>query len=317
MALKNHRAGRCWACGDPHLSADDPSEHIVQSALGGALTTDRFAKSCNRQLGRRVDQPFLRDFLIAVSRARHGIRDPRRPRRPPPNPRHHAKTAEGQPVVFDWRDGGMILPPHIYEDDERVVITAETEEEARKAAEAKIGRMRQGGQKFKPDPAVQRKKSEEPIEARMELSFSTTIRARAAAKIALGAFSLVLPEEWLNSEAAKLLQSWLWDETPKTADGGTIFASPQQVPDPMDKFCRPPEHLLFFMPSYQAHANFGIALFGEEFTVVSTGPLDHPAPETAWCLDPLAHTTQETTFSDLVIRARHVYAEQFAQSSKR
>jgi hypothetical protein len=316
MAPKKSRPGRCWACGESHLAAGDPPEHIVQSALGGSLTTDHFAGSCNRELGRRVDQPFLRDFLIAVSRARHGIRDPRRPRRPPPNPRHRAKTKDGQPVVFDWRDGGLTLPPYVSEDDERVVITAETEQEARKAAEARIGRMRRKGQEFKPGPAVQREKSDEPIEARMELSFSATIRARAAAKIALGAFSLVLPEDWLDSDAAKLLQGWLWDESPKTADGGTIFASPQKVPDPMDKFCRPPEHLLFFMPSHQAHANFGIALFGEEFMVVSTGPLDHPAPETAWCLDPVAHTAQETTFSDLVIRARHAYAEQFAQTSQ-
>jgi len=150
----------------------------------------------------------------------------------------------------------------------------------------------------------------------MALSLSSTIRARVAAKIALGAFSLVLPEDWLDTAAAKLLQSWLWDKSPKTADGGTIFASPQKVPDPMDKFCRPPEHLLFFLPGDQAHANFGIALFGEEFMVVSTGPLDHPAPKTAWCLDPIAHTHQETSFSELVMRARQAYAAEFAQASQ-
>lgn len=315
MSLKS-RPGRCWACGEAHLAIGDPVEHIVESALGGSLTTDRFAGSCNRELGRRVDQPFLRDFLVTVSRARHGIRDPRRPHRPPPNPRHRAETPEGQPVIFDWRDGGMFLPPHIHEDEERVIVTAETEEEARRAAETRIARMRRGGQEFKPGPSVRREKPDAPTEARMTLALSTTIRARVAAKIALGAFSLVLPEDWLDTEAAKLLQSWLWDESPKTADGGTIFASPKKVPDPMDKFCRPPEHLLFFLPSHQTHANFGIALFGEEFMVVSTGPLDHPAPETAWCLDPIAGTHEETSFSDLVIRARQAYAAEFARGSQ-
>jgi hypothetical protein len=130
VASKKRRLGRCWACGKPHRSVGDPPEHIVQSALGGTLTTDRFARDCNRELGSRVDQPFLRDFVVAVSRAHHGIRDPRRPQRPPPNPRHHAKTKDGQAVVFDWRDGGVIFPPQVSEDEERVIITAQTEQEA-------------------------------------------------------------------------------------------------------------------------------------------------------------------------------------------
>jgi hypothetical protein len=40
----------------------------------------------------------------------------------------------------------------------------------------------------------------------MGISLDATIRARVAAKIALGAFSFVLPEDWLDSDAAKLLQ---------------------------------------------------------------------------------------------------------------
>jgi len=316
MNPKKPRPGRCWACGESHLAVGDPPEHIVGSALGSTLTTDRFAGSCNRELGRRVDQPFFRDFLVGVRRARYGIRDPRRPHRPPPNPRHHAKTPEGQRVVFDWRDGGLTVPPHVFENDERVIITAETEQEARKVAETKIARLRQKGQESKLVPAVHREVPNAPMEARMGLSLSSTIRAKVAAKIALGVFSLVLPEDWLDTDAAKLLQGWLWDESPKTPDGGTIFASPQKVPDPMDKFCRPPEHLLFFLPTAKEHVNLGIALFGEEFMVVGSGPLDYPAPETAWCLDPVAHTHQETTLSDLVMRARHAYTKQFTEASQ-
>lgn len=292
----------------------DPPEHIGGSALGSTLTTDRFAWDCNCELGRRVDQLFMRDFLVSVSRARHGVRDPRHPHRPPPNPRHHAKTAEGQRVVFDWRDGGVTVPPRVFEDEGRVVVSAETEQEARRAAEVKIARLRRRGQEFKPEMTVRRTKVERPEEARMTLSLSSTIRAKVAAKIALGIFSLVLPEDWLDTATAKLLQSWLWNEAPRTSDGEKIFAIPRKVPEPMDKFCRPPEHALFFLPSTKAHANLGIALFGEEFMVVGTGPLDHPAPETAWLLDPIARTHRETTFSDLVMRARHAYAEEFAQA---
>jgi hypothetical protein len=190
--------------------------------LGSTLTTDRFAWDCNRELGRRIDQPFMRDFLVSVSRARHGVRDPRHPRRPPPNPRHHAKTAEGQRVVFDWRDGGVTLPPRVFDDEGRVVVSAETEQEARRAAEVKIARLRRKGQEFKPGMVVRQVKVERPEEARMTLSLSSTIRARVAAKIALGIFSLVLSEDWLDTATAKLLQSWLWNEAPRTSDGEKI-----------------------------------------------------------------------------------------------
>jgi hypothetical protein len=217
-------------------------------------------------------------------------------------------------VIFDWRDGGISLPPHIVEDDERVVITAETEQEAQRAADARISRLRQRGQKFEPDPTVRREKSDKPVEAQMTVSLSSTIRAKVAAKIALGAFSLVLPEDWLDTGAARLLQSWLWDEAPKTADGEKIFAVPKRVPDPIDKFCCPPEHLLFFLPSTSADVKFGIALFGEELMVVNAGPLDGPAPEVAWRLDPIALTCEETTQTDLVLRARDAYLKDLSQS---
>jgi hypothetical protein len=317
MATTKKRPGRCWACGESHLAVGDPPEHIGGSALGSTLTTDRFAWDCNRELGRRVDQPFMRDFLVSVSRARHGIRDPRRSHRPPPNPRHQARTVEGQRVVFDWRDGGITVPPHVFEDEGRVIVSAETEQEARRVAERKISRLRRKGQEFEPGMVVRRTNAQEPEEARMTLSLSSTIRAKVAAKIALATFSLVLPEDWLDTATAKLLQSWLWDEAPRTSDGEKIVAIPRKVPEPMDKFCRPPEHALFFLPSTKAHANLGIALFGEEFMVVGTGPLAHPPPEKAWLLDPIAHTHRATTFSELVMRARYAYAEEFARVSKR
>lgn len=195
-----------------------------------------------------------------------------------------------------------------------MVITAQTEQEARKAANTKIERMRQNGQMVKlSSPRTRREKTDKPIEAKMSLSFDSTIRARVAAKIALGTFSLVLPEDWLDTDAAKLLQSWLWDDSPKTATGETIFAAPRKVPPPIDKFCRPPEHTLFFMPGSQAHATFGIVLFGEELMVVGTGPLDCPVPEKAWRLNPIARTYDETSFWDLAIEARDAYAKEVVQ----
>jgi hypothetical protein len=307
MTPPSSRPGRCWACGEAHRAADDPAEHIVGSALGSVLTTNGFALSCNRELGVRVDQPFLRDFLVAVRRARYDIRDPRRPHRPPANPRHVAETESGWRVFFDWRDNGIHVPPHVVEDEERVLITAASEEEALEIAATKIARLREQGKDGKLQPTVDGTVAGAPSKAHMGISLDARIRARVAAKIALGAFSLVLPEDWLDSEAAKLLQSWLWDESPRTAEGGKIFAGPRRPPAPLDGFCRPPEHLLSFIPTVNAEVRFGMILFGEEFMAVSAGPLGQPPPQTAWCLDPIARTCLETTFSDLALRAVESY----------
>lgn len=303
------RPGRCWACGETHLAVDDPPEHIVESALGGVLTTDRFAGSCNKELGRRVDQPFCRDFLVQLRRAHHGLRDPRRPQRPPANPRHHAVTPDGRRVVFDWRGKSVFWPPHIRSEGERFMVKAQTEEEARRAADSKIERLRRDGVEVEAGQSKTVKQSQEPVEAKFTVSLSSTLRARVAAKIALGAFSLVLPEDWLDGDSAKLLQSWLWDEQPKTADGGVIFAAPRRVPPPMDAFGAPPKHTLFFLPGDDGGALFGIILFGEELMVVRTGPLGDRPPEIAWLLDPVARTCEEASFWDLALRARDTYPD--------
>lgn len=318
MSATSHRTRRCWACGRAHRAPDDPPEHIVGAGLGSVLTTDGFARSCNRELGRRVDQPFLRDFLVAVRRARYDIRDPRRPWRPPPNPVHHAETDSGRRVVFDWRGGDLQLPPHVVEDEERILITAESEEEARKIAATKLSRLRARGGEGKVMPVLRGQVAGAPVEARMGLSLDASIRARVAAKIALGAFSLVLPEDWLDTETAKLLQSWLWDDKPKTRSGKPIFAVPRKVPPPIDSFTAPPGHALFFMPGSGPGAVLGIVLFGEELMTVGTGPLDCHVPGVAWCLDPIARTCEETTFLDLAMRAQDAYPvkfEEFVRSS--
>lgn len=205
----------------------------------------------------------------------------------------------------------MTLPPHVVEDEGRVIITAENEAEARQAATAKAERLRRQGQAVELTPAkTRREKSDEPITAKMSLSFSSTLRPRVAAKIALGAFSLVLPEDWLDTDAAKLLQSWLWDEKPKTAGGDVIFAAPKRVPPPIDSFGHPPLHTLFFLPSGNS-AMFGIVLFGEELMMTATGALDCPAPEVAWQIDPIARTHEKTSFWDLAIKARDTYPAEY------
>ena len=230
----------------------------------------------------------------------------------PPNPRHDARTPEGRPVIFDWRDNGMYLPPHIYEDGENFVVSAETEEQAFDAAKTKLKRLGRNdeGTRLKP---VESNRKKGPLEARMSLSMSSTIRAKIAAKITLGALSLVLNDDWLGSDSAQLLQSWLWEDPPKLANGGTIFAAPKKVPHPFDKFCRPPEHLLWCFPGNRQRTRFAISLFGEEFMVVDAGRLDDPSMDIAWALDPVARSWEVTTFGDLLMRGRDIYEREMAE----
>jgi hypothetical protein len=299
------RPGRCWACGEPHLKVGDPVEHIVASAIGGVLTTDRFASDCNERLGRLIDQPFLRDPFVAIRRVRHGIKDPRRPR-PPASPRLAATTSDGRSAIFDLADNTVFWPPHFTEDGDRHRVTAQNKDEARRAVESKVERLRRDGFKVQVGQPRTVRQPDDPVEAKFTLSMDSFLRARVAAKIALGAFSLVLPEEWLDTDGAKLLQSWLWDERPKTEDGGVIFAAPQEVPSPIDTLGAPPKHTLFFLPGDGRGALFGIVLFGEELMVVRTGPLDGRPPEIAWQLDPITRTCKKTSFSDLALRAAGV-----------
>ena len=298
------RSGRCWACGEEHLASDDPPEHIVQAALGGTLTTDRFAADCNRELGRSVDQPFLRDFWVAAARARYDIRDPRRADRPPPIPSHTAHFPDGRPARIDMLDGKWepIPLPHVQEDDNKFIITASSFAEAERATSKKVSRLKRDGQKIESEPVMRWQKVENP-EVQVDISMSATIRVRAAAKVALGVLSLVLPDDWLDSEGAKQLQGWMWDDWPKNAEGQKIIAPPRRVPEPLSTICRPPEHLLFFSRGRGDELIFTAILLGEQMLPIRTNLAGAPRPTMAWTLDPKAHSCKETTFDDLLLRA--------------
>jgi hypothetical protein len=173
-------------------------------------------------------------------------------------------------------------------------------------AGTKVKRLERDGERYRVN-RVQWKKSNGPATAKATLSMSSTIRAKAAAKIALGALSLVLEDDWLDTEAPQLLQSWLWEDPPRLPNGGTIFAIPRKVPYPFSAFCRPPEHLMWCFPGNKQRTSFAIALFGEEFMVVDVGPLGDRILDIAWALDPVEQTWEVTSYMDLLMRGRETY----------
>ncbi len=54
---------------------------------------------------------------------------------------------------------------------------------------------------------------------------------RAAAKMAVASLSRPVDEAWLDTDDAKQLRSWMWDEEPIFDDGSPAFAYPREPSD--------------------------------------------------------------------------------------
>jgi hypothetical protein len=275
LPAASSRPGRCWACGEEHLEVGDPVEHIIQAALGGTLTTDRFARTCNAKLGESIDQPFIEDHFVALARVLFDIRDPRRRQdRPPPNPRHEAELADGTPIKVDMRDGlwRPVITPRLIEqgEGEELVfrITARSQEEAGEMMRKKLERLKRDGHDVS-SYEIHNVEHEDIAEAKLTVSIDGTIRVRALAKMTLGVLSKVLPDEWLD----------------------------------MKDMCSPPEHLVFFMPAGFDAVTLLIVLFGQEIMGQQIQLHGAPSPgKLAWAMDPKALELEETNFDQLAMR---------------
>lgn len=303
------RSGRCWACGEEHLAVGDPVEHIVQAALGGTLTTDRFARACNTKLGELIDQPFIEDHFVALARVLFDIRDPRRRKdRPPPHPRHEAELNDGTPIKVEMRDGlwRPVITPRLVEEGEgeELVfrITARSQAEADEMMRKKLERLKRDGHDVSAYE-MRNVEHEDAAEAKMTVSIDGTIRVRAVAKMTLGALSKVLPDEWLDTPDAKRLQGWLWGRRKSEGGDGLPMAAPKSIPDLMKDMVSPPEHLVFFMPAGPDAVNLLIVLFGQEIMGQQIQLHGAPSPgKLAWAMDPKALTLRETDFDQLALR---------------
>lgn len=303
------RPGRCWACGKEHLAVGDPVEHIIQAALGGTLTTDRFARACNTELSELIDQPFLNDHFVGLARVFFDIRDPRRRQdRPPPNPRHEAELADGTSIRIEMRGGPWrpVITPRLVEEGEGedliLRITASSQAEADEMMRKKLERLQRDGHDVS-SYEMQNVEHQEAAEVKMMVSIDGTIRVRALAKMTLGVLSKVLPDEWLDTPDAKRLQGWLWEKRKSEGGNGLPMVAPKSIPDLMKDMCSPPEHLVFFMPAGADAVNLLIVLFGQEIMGQQIQLHGAPSPgKLAWAMDPKALTLQETDFDQLALR---------------
>jgi hypothetical protein len=131
-------------------------------------------------------------------------------------------AGDPEAIVEIDRDFKPTLRSRISEGDGEVRVSAGSEEEAKRLVERLVRRLAAQGKKI--EKVQQRSAEFDSIEATVEIN--GTIWLRSAAKMALAALSLALPEGWLDSADAKRLQRWLWDHQPTNEDGSRAGALP-------------------------------------------------------------------------------------------
>lgn len=289
------RTGRCWYCGEPRLEVGDPPEHVVPAVLGGALTTDRVCAECNRRAGVEIDKPFVGDWLVGWSRVLWDIRDQRHGRdRPPPIPEEELTLPDGSALRLLHGAETEIIPRVEREGDElRISVGSDGElsEIIKKIAE----RAARDGKTLTPGQI--KRQVVEDVAGRIVID--GTLWLRATTKMALAAASLVLTDDWLDTDQAATYRSFLWDEKPLRDDGGPATAFPTRVDPMLSELIEPPEHLIVFSPN-PGRANLMTVLFGSltagsvEFDVVGL------PPRKGWVLEPRARTVRATSLEELI-----------------
>lgn len=292
------RSGRCWYCGEARLEEGDPPEHVVPSALGGELTTDRVCHDCNTLAGRLIDAPLLRDWFVGWERKLWDIRDVRHRDRPPPFPEEELTLPGGTRVR--WRDDMTleVIPRVDGEGDQRNIVTgddAEAEEIIRKITERAA---RDGKELTLGD--VRRELANE-VGGRVRVS--GLVWLRATTKMAVAAASLVLDESWLDTEQAAKYREFLWGESPTLCDGRSpAVAYPNPQPELMNDVVQPPTHLVVIVPS-RDRVVVSTLLFGNLCAGSIEFGVDGRPPQDAWLLDPVQRSVHATTFTELAERA--------------
>lgn len=292
------RSGRCWYCGEARLADGDPPEHVVPSAIGGELTTNRVCQSCNTLAGRLIDAPLLRDWFVAWERKLWDIRDIRHRDRPPPFPEEELTLPGGTRVR--WREDMTleVIPTVASEGDKRNIVTgsdAEAEEIIGKITE----RAARDGKKLTPGQ-VRRELAHEIVG---KLQVSGLVWLRATTKMAVATASLVLDESWLDTEQAAKYREFLWAEKPMICEGEhAALPYPNPQPELMNDVVQPPNHLVVTVPG-RDRVVISTVLFGNLSAGSVEFEIDGSPPQDAWLLDPVEREVHATTFTELAERA--------------
>jgi hypothetical protein len=265
----------CAYCGRTAGSETHPPEHIFPAAVGGTLVTDAVCSSCNQRAGSEVDQPWMEWPLVMELRHRFDVRDRDRKRPRPVRWKGNLISAD-HPARVDLRGERVdvgVLPRQDEESGLRVYS----------GDPADVAKWRQRTQAADPRARFVEFPSEAlegPLQARVTWQLSVDIWPRFAAKVALGAASLIASPSWLESDEAGRLREVLWQGHASTRNVGLALAEgwawamapldATGVPHPI----RAPEHFVA-LQRWQGRACVVLVAFG---TFVYRVPVDCEMP---------------------------------------
>jgi hypothetical protein len=299
----------CAYCGEHTLTGAEPPEHPIPAAIGASLKVLTVCAPCNGWASREIDRPFLRDDWVLIERARHRIRDHRRPAsraRVLVSPLLQGHTEDGVFVSVDPETGVPRIHPHVVRDEERGVyqVHAPTREEAERLL-ARIERQaRREGRTTRVERIASR--SERPqVTGRVKVELGVWVRM--AAKVALGVASHAYPPEWRCSPCAEQLRRCMREPDPQWSDGvaARFEWTLLEQEDPRRLLVDPPQHLVWFArEAASGTVRVCVLLFGATLFSLPVAEADTPLPEVAWLLDPRRpRASGETTLRAIVTQA--------------
>jgi hypothetical protein len=280
--MSEARLGRCWYCGEEKLRTDDPPEHVLADALGGTLKTNRVCRGCNQRAGREIDWPLQNDWLIVQRQVLDEIVSSGTASKKGRTGRAGAhRTSNPETVVEIDRNWTPTVRSKIERTATGARIWASSEEEAERLRERLIKQLA--------DEELQIQSEELTRVAFNDVTIHTMIDGvawlRAAAKMALGALSLVLGDTWLDTHDAKRLRQWLWADEPTLDDGSPAFTYPVGPHVAEALIAEPPTHLISLMPIRGSGTRVlvSVGLFGALYLRIGIdAPL--PRPEDCWVM---------------------------------
>lgn len=293
----------CLYCATEKEDCERSVEHpLAQAVGGGGWSTRDVCGECNRYCGREVDRPFAEDPLVRAARHRYEIPDSRG--EVPPAPRLHGQMADGgaRTELELGRDGPKVrrVPYRVSKDSggERYIVEPGEGERIAALRVARLRRQLPAGY----DVRARIEEIELPDDqALVELSMSTHLWPRMAAKLGLVLGARCLDEDWVRGEWADWLRGILRGSPGPAPDARVrLHAVPQSIAadDELAVLVDPPHHTIFFVG--EDPLCLMIHLFGIWRYVVPLGPADR-RDRPAWQFDPRRGSAREMEFIELAV----------------
>lgn len=311
--MGDERPGRCWYCCEPRLRIDDPPEHVIPSALGGTLTTDRVCRECNERAGREIDLPLQNDWLVAQTKILHEVVSSRRGSTGKPKTGRSDAHRKGDPgtVVDISRDWTPTVRSKIERTGTTAKIAAGSEDEANRLRERLVKQLNAEGLQIDTEETTR----EQFNEVAINVTLDGVVWLRAAAKMMLGALSLCVDDTLLETADIARLRRWLWEKQPTYDDGSPAFADPNQPILPETLVAPPPTHVVSVYSAQltEKRVVVSIGLFGTFYVRAGVG-LSPPLPDKVWLVVP-GESARELTWDSFIDEATRRTIEQNKQAT--